>query len=353
MTEKPTNQPADASDADDRPPVEPLTPEELEQFLARARAEARLLTPEERERIFGGAQQPPTSAPAAQATVQEMEPARLERSQLDQLAQNFFPELDQLAPQLTSRLVQGVIFDFDDTLAYLAHPLDELMAQGAQAAEAYMRSRGMELPADFWPNIVEARRFSEEKSEEEQEEHLADDALSFLLQFFDYPASKMDPAILHQAVDIFYAPEMSAWRLHPGALEMLRELHGAGYRLALLANHNCDRVFQRTVDYLGIRPYFDLCISSASVEYRKPDVRFFQLALDRWEFLPYEVVVVGDSLRHDIAGGIELGALTIHCPWSTTPQILHDNTQLTGQVTPDAQIDHLSELPALVYHYAQ
>jgi putative hydrolase of the HAD superfamily len=351
MTDQPTNQPADASD--DRPSMEPLTPEELERFLARARAEARLLTPEEREQIFGGTQQPSTPAPAVQATVQEMEPARLERGQLDQLAQNFFPELGQLAPRLTPRLVQGVIFDFDDTLAHLTRPLDELMAQGAQAAEAFMRHSSMELPADFWPNIVEARRFSEEKSEEEQEEHLADDALSFLLQFFGYPASKMDPAILHQAVDIFYAPEMSAWRLRSGAVETLRELHGAGYRLALLANHNCDRVFQRTIDYLGIRPYFDLCISSASVEYRKPDVRFFQIALDRWDLLPYEVVIVGDSLRHDIAGGIELGALTIHCPWSTTPQTLHDNTQLSGQVTPDAQIDQLSELPSLVHRYAQ
>lgn len=352
MANRPTNQSADASDEENRPPIEPLTPEELEQFLARARAEARLLTPEERARIFGGARRPATPAPAAKTTVQEMEPARLERSQLDQLAQNFFPELGGLVPQLTPRLVQGVIFDFDDTLAHLTRPLDELMAQGAQAAEAFMRHSGMELPAAFWPNLVEARRFAEEKSEEEQEEHLADDALSFLLQFFGYPASKMDPATLRQAVDIFYAPEMSAWRLRPGALEMLRQLQGAGYRLALLANYNCDRVFQRTVDYLGIRPYFDLCLSSASVEYRKPDVRFFQIALERWDLLPYEVVVVGDSLRHDIASGIELGALTIHCPWSTIPQIRHDNTQLAGQVTPDAQIDNLHELPALVHHYA-
>ena len=39
----------------------------------------------------------------------------------------------------------------------------------------------MDLPPDFTPNIVEARRFAEEKSVEEKEEHLADDTLSFLL----------------------------------------------------------------------------------------------------------------------------------------------------------------------------
>ena len=55
----------------------------------------------------------------------------------------------------------------------------------------------MELPDDFWRNIIEARIFAYTKSEEEQEEHIADDAMSFLLQFFGYPASQMDFDVLH------------------------------------------------------------------------------------------------------------------------------------------------------------
>jgi HAD superfamily hydrolase (TIGR01509 family) len=176
--------------------------------------------------------------------------------------------------------------------------------------------------------------------------------MSFLLQFFGYPASKLDPAVLHTAVDLFYAPEMTAWRLHTGAIEMLQSLHTAGYKLALLANYNLDRAFQRTVDYLGLRPYFDLCLSSASVEYRKPDTRFFQLALDRWALLPYEVVVVGDSLREDIAGGIDLGALTIHCDTAVASQIIHENSQLAGQVHPDATLTDLRLLPDQIHAWA-
>ena len=108
----------------------------------------------------------------------------------------------------------------------------------------------MELPADFWQPMIEARRFAQEKSEEEHEEHIADDALSFLLQFFGYPASKMEPEVLKRAVDIFYAPEMTAWQLNPGALDLLKLLHRENYKLAVIANYNCDRVFQRTIDYL-------------------------------------------------------------------------------------------------------
>lgn len=333
--------------------MEPLTPEEKERYLAHVRAQARTLTPEERAAIFGApapagaTEQQPSTAPVVEASAPHLDAEALAR-----LEANFFPELGEGQPIARPRLVHGLIFDLYDTLAHLVEPLDDLMARGAQAAEAYMRTTGMELPADFHINIVEARRFAQEKSAEEQEEHLADDALSFLLQFFGYPASRMDPDVLRRAVDIFYAPEMTAWRLAPGARELLGQLRREGYRLALLANYNCDRVFQRTVDYLQLRPYFDLCLSSASVEYRKPDPRFFQLALDRWDALPYEAVVVGDALAEDVRGGIELGALTVLVAGASDPQVVHDNAELQGQVVPDATVTTLDRVLELVRNWA-
>lgn len=331
-----------------QPRMEPLTPEERERFLARARAEGRALSSEEQYAIFG----PPPEAPAQTPHFEDvapMEPAALAEEELAGLAHNFFPELPA-APALP--LVRGVIFDFDDTLAELTRPHGELLEVGARAAEAYMRSQGMDLPDDFATNIVEARRFAEEKSEEEEEEHLADDAMSFLLQFFGYPASRMDPQVLKTAVDVFYAPEMTAWRLKLGAKETLLALQRQGCRLALPANYNCDRVFQRTVDYLGLRPFFDVCLCSAAVEYRKPDARFFQLALDRWDALPYEVVVVGDSLLHDVRGGLELGALTIRLEAaSANPQVAHGNQANAETIHPDALIANLGEIPALIQEW--
>lgn len=338
-------------------PMEELTPEELEQFLARARAQGRLLTPEERAQIFGNrvapAPEEPALADSPDETVKEMKPALLEPADLARLQQNFYPELADPHQPAAPSLVRGVIFDFDDTLAYLSRPLDELMAEGARAAEAYMRSTGMDLPPEFWSNIIEARRFAEEKSEEENEEHLADDALSFLLQFFGYPASKLDRNVLTRAVDIFYAPEMSAWRLHENARAVLQALHDAGFKLAVLANYSSDRIFQRMVDYLGVRPYLHFCLASASVEHRKPDERLFNLVLERWDALPYEVVVVGDSLRHDIQGGIELGALTIQCALGTSPQVTHDNASLAAQVKADAVVHDLAAIPALIREWAR
>ncbi len=333
-----------------RPGMEPLSPEEKERFLARVRAQGRALTSEEQYALFGPPPTPKEETPTYR-DVAPMEAAELEANDLAQLARNFFPELDAPAGRQSPRLVQGVIFDFDHTLARLAQPLAALLQTGAEAAEAYMRSTGMDLPPDFAPNIVEARRFAEEKSTEEKEEHLADDTLSFLLQFYGYPTSRMDPKVLKQAVDIFYAPEMTGWRLASGAKQMLESLRADGCKLALLANYNCDRVFQRTIDYLGLRPYFDVCLCSAAVEYRKPDPRFFQIVLDRWDALPYEVVVVGDSLVDDIQGGLELGALTVLVGGATSPQVEQQNELVAHQVKPDAVVHDLEQLPALVQQW--
>jgi len=336
------------------PQIEPLTPEEKEKFLSQVRAEGRALTSEEQYALFG----PPREAtkPVARQAedVQEMTAAPLDAAKLAHLTQNFFPELGNTPSMAQQRLIQGVIFDFDDTLAYLSRPLEELMADGARAAEGYMRSTGMDLlPADFWKQIVEARRFAQEKSEEEREEHIADDAMSFLLQFYGYPASRMDRDVLRQSVDIFYAPEMSAWRLHPGVLAMLKTLHAEKYKIAIITNYNCDRVFQRTVDYLGLRPYLDLCLASATVEYRKPDPLIFNIVLERWEALPYEVVVIGDDLQRDIQAGIELGALTIQTTFATSAQVSFENEKVTAIVHADASLDDFSQLPMLVQAWAQ
>lgn len=197
-----------------RPGQEPLTAEEKETFLRQARAEGRSLTSEEQYAIFGPAPEKVEAFRQQAEVVEEMESAYLDAQRIAQLEANFFPELgrDTIPANLADlRLVRGVIFDFEETLAILPQPLEELMSAGAHDAEAYMRSTGMTLPDEFWDKIVEARRFAQEKSEEEREEHLADDAMSFLLKFFGYPASKMDPAVLRRTVDIFYAREMVAW----------------------------------------------------------------------------------------------------------------------------------------------
>jgi len=108
-----------------RPDMEPLTSDELEAFLARARAQGRTLTSEEQYAIFGPP--PEEEEPTPQYTdVTEMESAQLDDAQLAGLQDNFFAELGSEITLPELPLVWGVIFDFDYTLAYPERPIYEL-----------------------------------------------------------------------------------------------------------------------------------------------------------------------------------------------------------------------------------
>lgn len=346
MTEKQTGQ-ANSSSADssqsgqDEEPkargMEPLTSQELDEFLQRARERGAGLTQEEAR-----ARTVPADSELEDVALNQGE-GEADSSAVARLSGQFFSgEPAQVRPR---KLVQGLVFDFDNTLARLNKPLDELMKTGAQTAVQYMRSTGMtDLPDEISEHLVEARIFAETKSDDEQEEHTADDTLSFLLQFVGYPASRMNEEVLRRAVDLFYAPEMTAWEPMPGAIELLRQLHGAGFPLAVIANYASDRIFQRIIDYTGLRTYLDVCLSSAAVEWRKPEKEIYSAVLDRWDAEPYELICVGDSLKHDVAGGQEIGALTVHCRMIP----LAEDQRLVDSIKPDAVIQELSELPALI-----
>ena len=317
--------------------MEPLTPQELDEFMRRARGRGAGLTQEEaRARL----------APAdseLEGVAQNPGDEAVDSAAVARLSEQFFSgEAARVRPR---RLVQGLVFDFDNTLARLNRPHDELMKQGAQTAVDYMRSTGMtDLPDEIAEHLVEARIFAETKSDDEQEEHTADDTLSFLLQFVGYPASRMNEEVLRRAVDLFYAPEMTAWEPMPGAIELMQQLRGEGFPLAVIANYASDRIFQRIVDYTGLRAYLDVCLSSAAVEWRKPEKDIYSAVLERWDAEPYEIVCVGDSLKHDVAGGQEIGALTVHCRMIP----LAEDQRLVDSIRPDAVIEKLSELPALI-----
>lgn len=316
------------------PGMEALTLEELDDFMRRAKARAANFRPEEAASL---AENAAPDSPSEEVAVD------LPAEAIAQLSVSFF---DDAPAQVRPRpLVQGLIFDFDNTLARLTRSLDDLMDEGAQQAVAYMRSTGMDdLPDDFWESLVEARLFAQEKSDDEQEEHTAEDTLSFLLQFFGYPASRMDRDVLARAVDLFYAPEMTAWEPMPGARGLLQQLQAQQIPVAVIANYSIDRVFQRMIDYTGLRPYLDVCLSSASVEWRKPGKDIYDAVLKRWDVEPYELICVGDSLKHDIAGGHAIGALTVHCRMIP----LAEDQRIVDSVQPDAVIDELSQLPALL-----
>ena len=109
-----------------------------------------------------------------------------------------------------------------------------------------------------------------------------------------------DPPFAERLSETFPRERRARHVVYPDAEPVLKEARKT-FRLALLTNGVPD--LQRSkLAGSGLEPYFDAVVVSGEVGVGKPDPRLFALALDRLGVLPEEAVMVGNSLRSDVAG---------------------------------------------------
>jgi len=243
--------------------------------------------------------------------------------------------------------IQGVIFDFGSTLSIARAGWPTIISAGAAALAAFLQEAGLLLPADFSHLWVAMLNFSVEQARRDGWERPADQVLSALLASQGYPA--LDPALIQQATDRFFAVEDTLRGPAPGAAELLATLHAAGYRLAVLSNTIGGRWVQQWVDSYGFRDSLHAVVTSDQIGFRKPRPEAFTITLERMGLAdPARVVMVGDTPEDDIAGAHRLRMRTVQIElaedmsFSEAPRLAAEGID---RVEPDARI---TTLPALL-----
>jgi putative hydrolase of the HAD superfamily len=100
--------------------------------------------------------------------------------------------------------------------------------------------------------------------------------------------------------------EDGLWRTPvPGAHEVLAELQGRGYRLAVVSN--AEGQVEKDLRAAGFGPYLELVVDSHRVGVEKPDPGIFRLALERLSLEPAAAVYVGDVYAIDVVGARAAG----------------------------------------------
>ena len=110
-----------------------------------------------------------------------------------------------------------------------------------------------------------------------------------------------------------YGVNVPAWRhdlevLYPDSKEVLQRLR-QNYKIGIIANQDFGTE-QRLTDF-NVRQYIDLIIASAEEGVAKPDLRIFQIALDRANCKPEEAIMVGDRIDNDIIPANKIGMTTV------------------------------------------
>ncbi|MCP4520527.1 MAG: HAD-IA family hydrolase [Cytophagales bacterium] len=99
-------------------------------------------------------------------------------------------------------------------------------------------------------------------------------------------------------------------QVFPHTFEVLEYL-SKKYTLHILTNG-----FQSSqkikIDYANLRPYFREVITSECSPYKKPDLAYYEFALQKIKTTSTKVIMIGDNLRNDILPPRELGIKAIH-----------------------------------------
>jgi HAD superfamily hydrolase (TIGR01549 family) len=235
--------------------------------------------------------------------------------------------------------MRAVLFDLGDTLIVPAGPWDPVMARACLVLSETLCQRGILVDCDsFAPEFASALRGYYAHRETSLEEPTTFRLLHDLLAAKGFPAKDAD---VRAALDALYTITRSNWRAAEGAQPALSALSGGGLRLGLLSNAGDDEDVRILAREAGVSPFLDFIVTSAQVGFRKPDLRTFQAALAHWDFAPGEIMMVGDRLDADVAGGQRAGLVTT---WITPNPV-----QLTpGAAQPDFTISSLRQLPALI-----
>lgn len=228
-----------------------------------------------------------------------------------------------------SESIEAVLFDWGGTLATW-HTID-LYAVWRSVAELIDKARADELAARLLAaeDSVWLRSRDEHRSSTLEEVCLLAEVT-------------MTPAAL--------AEYERQWHPHteldPDATQTLKELRARGLKVGVLSNTIWSRrrhedIFARD----GVLELIDGAVYTSEVPWTKPHPESFLAAMRAAGASdPARCVFVGDRLFDDVWGAQNVGMRAVHIPHSAIPpnQIGHTEGE------PDATIQRLSELPALV-----
>ena len=139
------------------------------------------------------------------------------------------------------------------------------------------------------------------------------------LELFREKGVEAEEALAVHAGQFFRVLTTEYVRLYEGTTEMLLRLRKAGKKIYLLSN--AQRIFtEYEMRSLDLVKYFDGILISSDYKTKKPDKRFFDILLDKYEIDPGKALFVGNDSRSDIAGAQGVGMDTFYIKSNISPQ---------------------------------
>lgn len=164
------------------------------------------------------------------------------------------------------------------------------------------------------------------------------------MRFADLIAAPHDEAVHDWYREAHRAAIVDCLVLKEDCVHTLERLKAEGLYLSVVSNID-DDMLDPLIAREGLERYFDHWTSSEAAQSCKPDLRFFEVARERSGLAARDVLFVGDSPEHDIAGAAAAGMRTALIVDGGMPPPMQSGRDV---IAADHTIDTLAELLAIV-----
>ena len=214
---------------------------------------------------------------------------------------------------------RAIIFDLDNTLV-------ELVDAKRHACGVVTRFIGLEDNGELFEYF--RRSVHHFESHEHMRDYLADHGL-------------IGGDLFLRCTHIHDEAKLDHVHAYDGVPETLADLRERGFRLAVVTDAYMEGARER-LERTGLLYYVDQLVTTEMTGRKKPDPSPFLLALELLKVLPEETIIVGDSLRREIAPGNQLGIVTAYAMYGDR------NLGSADGATPDYVLSDIREIITIV-----
>jgi putative hydrolase of the HAD superfamily len=247
-------------------------------------------------------------------------------------------------------MIQAVIFDLGGTLIEYAgeyHVWPDMETPGLRAAHKLLTTQGVAVPdfaafRDTGFALLPGRW--RQATAGERNLRLAD-LIGEILAENGYAAG--ETAVMAAAAQAYEAAIQAQCSPIEGGKALLAQLREQGYRLGLISNTMFrGEAHLQDLARFELDGYFDATLFSADENKWKPNRAPFEHMAAALAVEPGAAVYIGDDPANDVVGSQRAGLKAIHMRSS-------DRFAIPAEARPDATIQRLAELPAVLAGWQQ
>ena len=178
------------------------------------------------------------------------------------------------------------------------------------------------------------------------------------LNTVDYPEIQLEKVFIRlfkeKGVDIsediaicigksFRAISTKYIRLYDGVIDFLENLKKKNKKVYLLSN--AQSMFTRSeMDMLHITKYFDGIVISSDEGCKKPDKKFYEVVLNRYNLNKEESIMIGNDPITDIKGSYEVGIDSLYIHSNISPKNVKESELLSKYIVMDGNFRKIEKL---------